>query len=803
MTKKKPTKEKAAAQPQALPPIARIAPDKHHYDVDALSYFLQRVFHTEIAADEEVLTWITKSIPAYPMSEDEMLDKLERVPLPKALYYSTATTVRDPHDGELYNRKALFKRFHVLVLDDIGTKVDIDFLKSDFKPTYIIETSEGSYHYGYVLAEPITVLEQAEALVQLVYEAGYSDKGGKMANKLVRLPDGVNGKKGSKEFFPVRLVSFDGPLWTPTDILSVLDLGVTWAEIEADANLVSKQRANKGTGLTAWSPIRPNMPTVTGIIDPVVEWLYDMDMIKQETNEWLTVECPWCDQHTTGGDWASYSPLGWGGAAYERNRGFHCFHEHCHSRRGQDFVDFVAASDGPQVPVTERAAHLTSTYAFDPINNGVWQIKGVRQPVYIPLEGFKNLHPEKAKVSFGDGKHRLVAETTLFIQSKARVVVRGQTYDPSDSSKLITDTDGTHRVNTYTIPPWGDGDYDKDHVATFKQFIGYLIPDEKAREFFLDWLAAKCQSMAFRGPAILMIAPMQGTGRSTLGNMLATMFSIENVEHVPFERLSRGSEGYNDWITKPLIVTNETLALGSSDNYFKVYEKIKELIDTTPQMVRVNPKYGKQRFQITYSSFLLFSNHEGAMSVAEDDRRIYVIDNALKPESGEYFMKLNAWIRTDWQRSVWRWLRVRDVNMETLVTPVEMTKAKRHMIDTHKQALDIAVETVLHSWPARVIATYQIKTLLMPFQMRFNLTDSTQLNKRINAAVRHGTDKLPTFAVDKYRLGAIVTRLRAVKKREPFADALEILAEIDKLPDDDMLVGIRQNISDALDLADF
>ena len=96
------------------------------------------------------------------------------------------------------------------MLDDIGTKVPIDTLPEGLEPTYIIESSAGNYQYGFVLDEPVTDLEQAEALIQLVYESGYSDAGGKMATKLVRLPGGVNGKKGEKRLFPVKLTKDDG-----------------------------------------------------------------------------------------------------------------------------------------------------------------------------------------------------------------------------------------------------------------------------------------------------------------------------------------------------------------------------------------------------------------------------------------------------------------------------------------------------------------------------------------------------------------------------------------------------------------
>ena len=800
MTRNKRTKEDRKAQAPKTN-IVKL-PERHNYNTDTLTNFLELVFHSELTDDEEILCWITKGIPAYPISEDTFFDTIPRTPLPKALYYSTSTATPDPADGKIYNRKTLFRRFHVLVLDDIGTKISLDSLPDDFAPTYIIETSAGNFQYGYVLREPITKLEQAEALIQIVYEAGVTDKGGRMANKLVRLPDGVNGKKGEKELFPVKLILSNGPTWSPTEILDVLDQGVTWAEVEEDADRVRKTRAHKGAGLSPWSPITAYMPTTNGIIDPALEWMYTEKMVKQETNEWVTIKCPWADQHTSGGDWASYSPLGWGGPAYQNGRGFKCFHEHCASKHGNDLVEFIENAGGPNVPVHEYAAGLISTYAFDDSLNGVWKMRYQLPPRFIPMESFKNKHPEKTKILNYQGKLIDVAETTLFIQSKARVDVCGMNYDPSTPAKLVENAEGENIINLYTQPTWGDGVYDPEPVQVFAEFIEYLIPDKTSREFYLDWLAAKVQDMAFRGPAILMIAPKQGTGRTTLGNMVKALLGAENVEKVPFERLTKGSEGYNDWIVKPMIITDETLALGHGDNYFKIYEKLKELIDTTPSEVRINPKYGRQRFQMTYSSFMLFSNHEAAMSIAADDRRIYVIDNVDAPKPPAYFDQLNDWLQTDWQRHVWRWLRQRDVNVPALLAPPIMNEAKEKMLEANKQAIDVAIDAIFKHWPSSIISFNHILPLLQNSVHRLNLPDPTKLAMRIRQVLPH---KSPVVggADKKFKVDGKVMRMRLVPNNPMPKTKTEMFEAKDLLPDEKQMAEIRQAVSDALDEADF
>ena len=198
MTEKKISKENSAKQPITTD----IIPDRFTYNTEQIEEFLKVVFHADRPDEGNILTWFAPSAaPRYPMDVPSLMKRLERGGTAAKLYFGTSTTITDPDENRLYNRKSLFCSFHVLVLDDIGTKVPFDKIPASFDPTYKIESSKGNWQYGYVLEEPLLVEEQATALVQLAYDAGLSDAGGKMATKLVRLPDGINGKVGNGQNF--------------------------------------------------------------------------------------------------------------------------------------------------------------------------------------------------------------------------------------------------------------------------------------------------------------------------------------------------------------------------------------------------------------------------------------------------------------------------------------------------------------------------------------------------------------------------------------------------------------------------
>lgn len=312
----------------------------------------------------------------------------------------------------------------------------------------------------------------------------------------------------------------------------------------------------------------------------------------------------------------------------------------------------------------------------------------------------------------------------------------------------------------------------------FLDFIEYLLPIAKEREYFLDWLAAKAQNMGFRGAAILMIAKQQGTGRTTLADMIETMFGPENVENVPFNKLT-GDATYNDWQEKPIIVTNETKDTADSHkSYYKVYEGLKDMIDPRPKKERINPKYGMQRISTVYSSYIMFSNHDNALAVAANDRRFFVVRNALLPAPPQYFVDLNNWLNVYdragdpiWARNIWRWLQERPVDMLKLLAPVPVTAAKKDMMQASKMPLTIAVEAIIAEWPGDFITLPKIREVVNLVAGRLNLSDIKNFDGQLKAIITSNTERLPAGVVVKVDGHSLRPRVRLIALRRPsFSD---------------------------------
>jgi hypothetical protein len=789
-----------AEKPAKAEPTQHFDIEPRVYDLDVIEDFLNLVFHSELTTDEETMMWVVPRHrkPVYPISENEMFDHLEGSKVPRALYFGTATARRD-HTGGLFNRQALFERLHVVVLDDIGTKGQAADLPEDLKPTYIVESSEGNFQYGYVLETPIDNLDSAKALVSIMYEAGIADAGGKMPNKLVRLPEGVNGKKGDKCDFVTALISKDGPLWTPQGLLDALNCGGSWEEIQADALDATKRRTRLRGGTTPWAPYRPTRASMSGIIDPVAEWLEENDKIVSESDEWLTVRCPFSDGHTSGGDTAGYKPVGVG--EDPNLRLFHCFHDSCSEMKTREFLQYVATLEGPNVSAKDDVAEMVSAYAYDTINDCAWKIKNSANPQQISMSGMRNTHPRQNLVALPDGKLKAVSEFSRWLTSESRVTVMGVTFSPSNPARIVEAMNGDLLINQYAPPAWGSGGFDDTEVEVFKQFLEYLIPDKFEREYFTDWLAAKVQDMGFRGAAIVMVAQRQGIGRSTLADMIGTLLGEVNTRNEPFEKVV-GETQYNDWLEAPFVVSDETLNTGGLNSY-KTYEKLKELIDPRPKMVTINPKYGKQRRTMVHSSFLFLSNHSNALSMSEDDRRFFVISNPHVPESGEYFIKLNDWLdRTDpngqptWAPHVYRWLLERKVDMAALLAPPVSTTGKAAMIEESRSDIDAVSKEIFAKWPCEYISANEFTQALERFAERLDLYDVNNYKaqiKRIFASATYPLDPKSNVKVagKSVRYRVIVSRAGA-----DTAEKGEILEAVDKTFIRGVL--IPENISEAI-----
>lgn len=233
-----------------------------------------------------------------------------------AWYVNTGSFIVDRFVGGKPSAKAENVEYVLfMMLDDVGTKSKTPPLE----PTWIMETSEGSYQWGYAFTNQPTKAEFSAAITAIA-EAGYTDPGATNAVRNCRIPGSVNMKKG-RNGFEARLVALHPEReYALEDICAALGVEPP----EADT-----------------AEIRSIKIRDTGH-DSVLAWLSDNNMVMSRVNNegWCGVICPNHEQHTDGNIEGRYKPL---------DRSYCCYHGHCQDLTSAVFLKWVSENDGPTV----------------------------------------------------------------------------------------------------------------------------------------------------------------------------------------------------------------------------------------------------------------------------------------------------------------------------------------------------------------------------------------------------------------------------------------------------------------------
>jgi hypothetical protein len=261
-------------------------------------------------------------------------------------YYSTGF-VRN--EAEASRKLAFWDGSPVIVLDDCIEKTGGSHaaIRSRLgQPSYVVQTSAGSYQYGYILSESITDIELYATLMRGCTLAFYSepgaDPGHEKPGQYMRLPGTINNKpkrvaENGGAPFPVRLVE-----WEPTRRYHPDDLKAAlsneWPEAE-------KSRAGTATG-TGAGPRTVAEAQEYVSTDPVLAGLDKLDKVDWshlQGGGFLRINCPWEHLHSKADDRTGYNP---------ETRVFKCHHG-AHGGEGEkkraDVEAWLANELGPAV----------------------------------------------------------------------------------------------------------------------------------------------------------------------------------------------------------------------------------------------------------------------------------------------------------------------------------------------------------------------------------------------------------------------------------------------------------------------
>jgi hypothetical protein len=231
-------------------------------------------------------------------------------------------------DGKYRRRKDQFRALYVVMVDDIGTKLERSALPdaSRLAPSMAVETSPGNYQVTYFLERPVPDQDYAEdAIRQMIHRltGGGLDPGMAGVTRVLRLPIGINGK--------VKYMR-DGQVWNTRLVYWRPDIRAPW-ELLCDLFGVVRRGRVKREAADGVQVERKRC------FDLVMQGLESLRAIRGRARGWCDIRCPWIRDHTDRNDTGAAVAYpadanGWYG-------GFRCHHGHCAGHGWGDLEDWV------------------------------------------------------------------------------------------------------------------------------------------------------------------------------------------------------------------------------------------------------------------------------------------------------------------------------------------------------------------------------------------------------------------------------------------------------------------------------
>lgn len=444
------------------------------------------------------------------------------------------------------------------------------------------------------------------------------------------------------------------------------------------------------------------------------------------------------------------------------------------------------ARDGAVVAATK----MLETYAFCPNQPAnVVPLWAASLDEGMTLTNFRLLLTPHCDEEIGPrGGVRKINPADIWIGAERRVSVAGLRMRP-DMPRPTYEEAGRLWVNVYS-PPLHDaagGD-----PAAGIEFMESLLPDAGERHWFLQWLAHKTRRPDVPGPAVIMVAKKQGTGRGTLGELLRRVFGPQYVKQLPYTMFAGKSyqSQYNDWGAEALVaVVNESSEAVDGSVYrakHSAYEHLKELVEPRPTL-RMFVCKGRPNFTaLSFTSYVIATNHADALPIPATDRRFAVLTNG-EPREEAFWRRLNAWMEDEANVAAFvGWLRAYDLTGYSPFTAPTQTHGKLVMSEAAVSDLDRGVEEALKNVSGEVFAAEQIIELARQAASvyGFDYPDKwAPLAKKLVQSMCHrvgefkGKNWQPMIEGKRYAIYAATAEAAA---RWTQADALELRHEIEK-----------------------
>jgi hypothetical protein len=602
----------------------------------------------------------------------------------EAWYGNTGSFIVDRFtDGKPSASSANCEFVLVMMLDDIGTKSK----EPPLAPTWIMETSEGSYQWGYAFSDQPSKGDFTAA-IKAIAKAGYTDPGATNAVRNFRLPGSINLKPGRNNFAS-RLVEFHPEReYTLDEICTALDVVPDPADT-AEAQSVKLIDTGK---------------------DKVLTWLNDQGMVLSNVNRegWVAVVCPNHAEHTTGEIEARYKPL---------DRSFCCYHGHCQHLDSRTFLDWVAENGGPKVEhglrdelLAERMnialEKLNPTEAFPDeakriiaeverkelsrIERSQWYERFAyiqddesyfdlqdRREIgrttfnalfrHVPCKSIHTGRRIEASVCFDENRQAMGAKALV-----------GITYAAGES--VVVERDGDLFGNRWRDARPDVSGVEVGDISLWLNHAKLLVPEPDELNHILDVMAFKVQHPEIKVNHAVLHAGDEGCGKDTFW---APFIWAICGPHLKNRGIMDNQSVNSQWgyqLESEILLINELKEPDAAVRR-QLANQLKPIIAAPPETLPINRK-GLHPYQMANRLFVLaFSNDPVPISLATQDRRWFCVWSSAPRMKSDKAKAMWDWYKAGGFAQIGRFLRDRDISKFNPAAPPMTTEFKANLIE--------------------------------------------------------------------------------------------------------------------------
>jgi hypothetical protein len=602
-----------------------------------------------------------------------------------AIYGNTGSFILDRFaDGKVSASSANCEYVLVMMLDDIGTKSK----EPPLAPTWIMETSEGSFQWGYAFKDQPTKGDYTAA-IKAIAKAGYTDPGATNAVRNFRLPGSVNLKPGRDNFVSTLIEFHPEREYTLEEICTALDVVPDPADT---ATNVAIRLADTGK-------------------DSVVTWLNEQGMILSAANGegWMGIVCPNNAEHTDGNIEGRYKPL---------DRSFCCLHGHCVEFSSQMFLDWVADNGGPEVDhglrdellaekmnmalskltpnevYRDTAAELIAEverkelgriekadwykrFAYIQDDESYFDMQDRREVSrqtfnalfrHISCKSIHTARKVEASICFDENR-----------QANGAKALVGVTYAAGED--VIVSRDGDLFGNRWRdARPTIDSENASVDISMWMDHCQELVPEQAELDHILDVMAFKVQHPEIKVNHAILHAGDEGSGKDTFW---APFIWAVCGDHLKNRGIMDNNSVNSQWgyqLESEILIINE-LKEPDAATRRQLANQLKPIIAAPPEMLPINRK-GLHPYYMANRLFVLaFSNDPVPISLASQDRRWFCVWSTAPRMDSERASAIWKWYRSGGFYAIARFLRDRDVSKFNPSAPPMWTEFKANLVE--------------------------------------------------------------------------------------------------------------------------